>query len=49
MCGELAVSRIALLVDGDAIFGMTVWRWASRAWMCCRGIKNDNGPGYIDV
>ena len=49
MCSELAFPSIALAVDDAALFGMAVWRLASRASMRYRDIENGEGPDCTDV
>jgi hypothetical protein len=45
----LAFPSIALAVDDAALFGMAVWRLASRASMRYRDIENGEGPDCTDV
>jgi hypothetical protein len=49
VCGELAVSSIALLAGDGVLFGMAAWRLASSTPMRQRAIENGHGPGCTDV
>jgi hypothetical protein len=49
VCGELAVSSIALLVGDGVPFDMTAWRLARSTSMRQRGLEPGHGPVCIDV
>jgi hypothetical protein len=49
VCGELAVSSIALLAGDGVLFDLAAWRLASSTPMRQRAIENGHGPGCTDV